>query len=362
MLTQKYRPKTFDDICGQSLTIETLRAVSRHPEKSPRVFIFHGSFGCGKTSSAQVLARALNCEDGAISKRPCGLCKVCKDDLDFVPFYREFDCAEVGNVDKIRALKDEFFLDTSVCKYRVIVLDETQLVSRQGQSALLKTLEEMAGNFFVVFSTTDVDKIIPTIRSRSVELVFMKVSEDDIVGNLKKIVSAEKLEIKEETLRRIALHSRGHVRNAVMTLDKMLMIGNEEEFLKGIHSSEVGIIKVLLSAKLGDRPRLEEAIASVCAHPLDLVRTDYFEVLRKAIQGFVIGSVDGVSKSAYEALVEHYQQDLFKLLSYSTAGWALNTFRSDLMLQAFFWSLLSIFESASDRNEKSLLDRARKIQ
>jgi len=362
-LTNQYRPKTFSQIAGQETNNEVLRAVVKDPARAPRSFIFHGQFGTGKTTSSRVLAKALNCDQ--MGSDPCGLCKCCQENDSQSPFYQEYDCSDVGSVDAIRVIRDDLFATSTIAKWMVRVFDEFHLASRQAQSALLKTLEELPGNNFIVFCTTDLDKILPTIRSRSIELNFSKVPIPAIKQVLSNICENEGEQIPEEVLNRIASISRGHVRNAVMTLGGYLLMDNKQAFLDSLRSSELDCINLLLSARHGDKENFEQAVLTVCSHVLDTVREDFYLVLSHAISALSTGISNEIYGDQYKKIADEFGLDLFKLLKYSCDNWASNTFSSDVTLQAFLWSVFYTVSKSRPNTglqggqSSSLLNRAR---
>lgn len=180
MLTQEYRPKTFRDIEGQALPKKILKAIVKNPKDAPRSLIFHGKYGTGKSSMARVFARALNCEKPGVEI--CMSCTVCEEDIEISPYYREYDSAVMGSKSKLENIKDEFHYSVSN-GWRVINLEEIQVSSKKAQSVLLRTLEEITSDTFVVFCTTELDKVLDTIRSRSLEIEFKGVDKDYIKRN-----------------------------------------------------------------------------------------------------------------------------------------------------------------------------------
>ena len=221
MITREFRPKNFDEMAGQDINKRILQSIINNPLNAPKVIIMQGSYGSGKTSSARIFARALNCDS---SKKPCGKCSSCLEPLETAVYYSEYDSAVVGSVDKIRDLRDTFFYTMS-SGYKVIVFDEVQLSSKQAQSALLKVLEESPRRLFYVLATTDVEKVLPTIRSRSIELRYETVKEPEIIKNLKTISEHKSQPVSDDILLTIARKSKGHMRDAHMFLDQYYMIG-----------------------------------------------------------------------------------------------------------------------------------------
>ena len=170
MITQEARPNRFEEVAGQELVKDLLRAIVKNPQSAPKSLILQGEYGTGKTTCARILARALNCPYSSKGDA-CGECEFCNTNIENTIYYEEFDSALIGNVSDIKDLRDTFYFDKAL-GYKVIVLDEAQLMTPQAQSALLKVLEESITNIFFVLCTTHIDKILPTIRSRSLKLRF----------------------------------------------------------------------------------------------------------------------------------------------------------------------------------------------
>lgn len=234
MLTLEYRPKTFRDMAGQDLVRKALMHIVKDPENAPRTLLLCGKFGTGKTTSARIFARALNCPNQLPNGDACGRedCPICSTDIQDSMFYDEYDSAIVGKAESIRELRNTFYFGYNK-GYKVIVLDEIHLVSKTAQGALLKALEEPESNVFFLLCTTDPEKLLNTIVSRSFILNFEGVPEQDIINHLKKIIeSRDPIGIPEDQveqhLKSIALRSNGHMRNAMMLLDNLYLL--KEDF------------------------------------------------------------------------------------------------------------------------------------
>ena len=245
MLTQKCRPRTFKEVAGHRNVVETLKCIAKSPVNAPKTIILQGEFGTGKTTCARILARALNCKN-QVNGEPCGNCPVCNCDLDVSPFYAEYDSAIVGGVDQIRDLRETFYYNSDT-GYRVIVLDECHLISKAAQAALLKVFEETKGNIFFLLCTTDAQLLLPTIRSRSLELRFNLIPDVYLKQNLKDIAEKEHIEIDDETLNLIVSRSEGHARNAQMLLDRYQLLG--EVFKESVKTSKDDFAKLFKLCK-----------------------------------------------------------------------------------------------------------------
>lgn len=298
------------------------------------------------TTSARLLARALNCE--AKNNKPCMKCSNCTEPLESSMFYQEYDSSVVGNVDNIRELRDSFSYGTED-GYKVIVFDESHLVSKQASSALLKVIEESPKNTFFVFCTTDIDKMLPTIRSRSIELNFTTVSEDIVVKNLKSIAKNNNLDIPEEDLRLIAVKSKGHMRNAHMLLDQYLMIGRED-FLETVKSSRQYFLQFFLSLAKKDRMMMYDAIKRLISFPLADLFVDY--------QQTVLSLAENMTEVANDEdvlpVVDAFGSDIAKLIKILLSDWVLESFNSDINFQS---ALLCLFQMYSGQMGKTQITK-----
>ena len=198
LITQSARPRTLKDVAGQDIVKQALRSIVKSPKTSPRVLILHGTYGIGKTSIARAFARAINCKN-PVDGDACGECEICLSKIEDTQYYDEYDSSIIGNVEDIKKLR-EFFDYNSEDGYRIIAIDEAHLISRQAQSALLKTFEEINSNVFFVLCTTEKEKLLPTIISRGFDLKLNPISESDMKENLKKLAEANEIEISDEVV------------------------------------------------------------------------------------------------------------------------------------------------------------------
>lgn len=357
MITNDFRPQTFRDIAGQDLNIRILKSIVKSPEDAPRSLIFQGEYGTGKTTSARVFARALNCDSNGTD--PCLKCPSCTVDLESSPFYYEYDAAVVGNVDEIRKLRDTFQYSMAG-GYRVIVFDEIHLASRQAQSALLKVIEEAPSRVFFIFATTEIDQIIPTIRSRSLELRYERVPVKDVIDNLKSVCNVKQVEVSDDILEMIALRSRGHMRNAHMYLDKYLMIG-EEDFRLSTRSAKEDFFDYFLALSKGDKQGVFNAISQLITHPLADLKVDFQQALLDLVEVAVEHKTGGEKEREIISLLG---ANTLKVIKQFMATWVLDSFESDLSFQACFLGMFQLVSnSINTRNNvrsNTLIDRAKK--
>jgi len=220
-LYRKWRPQTFEDIIGQKHITQTLiNAISLN--RISHAYIFSGPRGVGKTTTARILAKSLNCEKGP-TPYPCNKCERCiRITNGYSMDVMEIDGASNNGVDSIRELRNKVNFAPAEGRYKIYIIDEVHMLSQGAFNALLKTLEEPPLHVIFIFATTDPHKIPSTILSRCQWFNFRRISLADIVAKLKMIVKDEKLNIDDKTLNIIARSSTGSMRDAESALDQII--------------------------------------------------------------------------------------------------------------------------------------------
>ncbi len=225
-LYRRYRPKTFDEVVGQEMTITALKNQIKEGSVH-HAYIFSGTRGTGKTSVAKIFARAVNClsPEGA---NPCNECKVCRGILDESLFdVMEIDAASNNSVDDIREIREHVAYAPAVAKKKVYIIDEVHMLSKGAFNALLKILEEPPAHALFILATTEPEKIPATILSRAQRFTFFRLKEEEIEKELARILDLEKRSYTEEGLAVIAAHSDGSMRDSLSILDQVLSMGND---------------------------------------------------------------------------------------------------------------------------------------
>ncbi len=227
VLARKYRPQTFKEIYSQEHITQILANAIR-TNRIAHAYLFTGPRGVGKTSMARILAKSLNCLNGP-SESPCGVCHNCKEitastSTDVI----EIDGASNTGVDDVRDLQRELFYAPSQSLYKIYIIDEVHMLSKNAFNALLKTLEEPPENVIFIFATTEPHKVLPTIISRCQRFDFRRIPADGITARLREISKMEEIVIDDESLYLIARKSDGGMRDALSLLDQILSFAGGE--------------------------------------------------------------------------------------------------------------------------------------
>src|ERR1700758_2263056 len=228
-LYRRYRPATFAEVKGQDHVTEPLRQALRSG-RVHHAYLFSGPRGCGKTSSARILARSLNCEQGP-TPDPCGVCASCialapdgPGSIDVI----EIDAASHGGVDDARDLRERAFYAPVSGRFKIYIIDEAHMVTGGGFNALLKLVEEPPPHLKFVFATTEPDKVIPTIRSRTHHYPFRLVPPAVLRELLEQILAAEGASYQPQMLPLVVRAGAGSVRDSLSILDQLLAGAGEE--------------------------------------------------------------------------------------------------------------------------------------
>jgi len=220
VFARKYRPKNFDEIIGQGHITTTLKNAIAS-DRVAHAYLFSGPRGVGKTTTARILAKALNCEKGP-TFNPCDKCASCRDissgiSMDVI----EIDGASNRGIDEVRELRENVKFSPSHGRYKMYIIDEVHMLTQEAFNALLKTLEEPPAHVKFVFATTELRKVISTVASRCQRFDFRRVALNDIVSKLKYIAKKESVEIDEEAMSLIARQADGSLRDAESILDQL---------------------------------------------------------------------------------------------------------------------------------------------
>jgi DNA polymerase-3 subunit gamma/tau len=230
VLYRKYRPQTFGEIAGQEHVTKTIQNEIKSGHVA-HAYLFSGPRGCGKTTTARVIAKAVNClnrkENGA---EPCNQCANCLEisagrAIDLI----EIDAASHRGIDDIRELREGVKFAPTKLKYKVFIIDECHQLSKDAANALLKTLEEPPAHAIFILATTELHKILPTILSRCQRFDFRKLSLPELVARLQKLADNEKIKIEKTALELVALSAGGSVRDSESLLGQVLISAKDKK-------------------------------------------------------------------------------------------------------------------------------------
>ncbi|MGD9958581.1 DNA polymerase III subunit gamma and tau [Nocardioides sp.] len=287
-LYRRYRPETFAEVIGQDHVTEPLRAALAN-NRVNHAYLFSGPRGCGKTTSARILARALNCERAPVAD-PCGECESCQDlarggpgSIDVI----EIDAASHGGVDDARDLREKAFFSPVKSRYKVYIIDEAHMVSTQGFNALLKLVEEPPPHLRFIFATTEPEKVLPTIRSRTHHYPFRLIPPRLLSAYLSELCEQEGVSIEPAALPLVVRAGAGSARDTLSVLDQLLGGAGPE-----------GVTHILATGLLGYTP--------------DSLLDEVVDAFAASDGGAVFGVVDKVIETGQDP--RRFTEDLLRRL------------------------------------------------
>src|SRR5580658_9196292 len=229
VLARRYRSTTFDDVIGQDHVAQTLKKAIASG-RIAHAYLFCGTRGVGKTSMARILAKSLNCLNSpGPTTQPCGQCDSCQaiargDDIDVI----EIDAASNTGVDNVREVIENSQYRPARSRFKIYIIDEAHMLSKQAFNALLKTLEEPPSHVKFILATTEAEKLLPTILSRCQRYDFRNIPTREIAGHLADLCKREKVKADEDALLLVAKAGAGSMRDSLSLLDRLLSVGEKK--------------------------------------------------------------------------------------------------------------------------------------
>ena len=346
-LYQKYRPQTFEDIKGQDHIVKTLLSALKH-NKVANAYIFAGPRGVGKTSTARVFAKALNCLKSNIN--PCNECENCKEITQGIfPDVIEIDAASNRGIDQIRELRENVKYAPLKGRKKVYIIDEFHMLTKEAFNALLKTLEEPPSHVVFILATTELDKIPATILSRCQKFIFRKLSIEEILEILEDICKKENVKYEKEALELIAKLSEGCIRDAESLLEQAILLTE----------GNLSVDKLKTYLSLFTHEDIEELLKLSLSSDLESLREklNKYESLGYSSENLIKAILNYVSEKFKKEDFEKFSQDIlliiFETFSKAYKDLASHPYPYDLIYFTFvkisyFNDLISVKEFLSN--------------
>ena len=317
VLALKYRPRNFQELIGQDIVVETI-TNSIKLNKIPNAYLFTGIRGVGKTTTARIVAKSLNCKNGIKNLCTDNMCEHCEEitnsnHLDVL----EMDAASKTGIDDIRELIESSKYNPTSAKYKIIILDEVHMLSKQAFNGLLKTLEEPPPHLKFIFATTEVKKIPITIVSRCQRFDLHRVSVKELLENLKKISKNENGKVTEKALVLISKAAEGSVRDSLSLLDRALVSQNiageeiDEKFIRKMlgMADRSKILNLVNFIFLGDQNKSTSLLREMISEGIEpeIFLNDFLEIVYFIQQNKNIGNIDSdltISESEHSVIAK----------------------------------------------------------
>ena len=263
VIARKWRPVSFEDVVAQDHIVTTLKNAILN-NRIAHAYLFTGSRGVGKTSTARIFARALNCVNGPTTT-PCGVCQMCEEIIQGNCMdVMEIDGASNRGIDQIRELRESVKFVPSQGTFKIYIIDEVHMLTKEAFNALLKTLEEPPSHVVFIFATTEPHRMLPTILSRCQRFDFRRISQSQIAGQLKKIAQADNLEVEQKVIDAIARAGDGSMRDAQSMFDQIISFSGDKISFDQV-SQILGVYDIAFFTKLTDFAYNKDISSGICS-------------------------------------------------------------------------------------------------
>lgn len=368
-LYRKWRPSVFEDVVGQNHIVETLKNQI-NTNKIAHAYLFCGSRGTGKTSTAKIFSRAVNCEH-PVNGNPCNECSACKGILNNSIFdVIEIDGASNNKVDDIRNIRDEVVYPPADVRYKVYIIDEVHMLTTEAFNALLKTLEEPPQYIIFILATTEFHKIPATIISRCQKFDFKRITYNDTASRIKKVAESDNINVTESAVRLLAKAADGSLRDGLSKLDQCLALGLERidyrDVAEIIGASDPEFLSdfcdAIIDEKLGQALKLLDDGINMGIDPLRLY-TDVIDYFRDLMMIKTSGDYSLIINSEEEVLKKYDEQcakltlsRILKIIEVLFEGQNISKYSTSPKL-SFETSLLKIASKNTNTDIEALLER-----
>ncbi|MBR4893370.1 MAG: DNA polymerase III subunit gamma/tau [Clostridia bacterium] len=373
-LYRKWRPSVFEDVVGQDHIVDTLKNQI-NTNKIAHAYLFCGSRGTGKTSTAKIFSRAVNCEH-PVNGNPCNECDTCLGIINNSIFdVIEIDGASNNKVDDIRNIRDEVVYPPANCKYKVYIIDEVHMLTTEAFNALLKTLEEPPQYVIFILATTEFHKIPATIISRCQKFDFKRITYNDTAKRIRKVAMADNIDVTESAVKLIAKAADGSLRDGLSKLDQCLALGltkiDYKDVANIIGASDPEFLSkfcdAIIDEKIGDSYKLLDDGVNMGIDPLRLF-TDVIDYFRDLMMiktsndySLIINNEEEVIKKYNEQCSKLTISRLLKIIENLFEAQNNSKYLASPKL-AFETALLKIASKNTSTDIETLLDRLEKLE
>ena len=352
VLARKYRPQNFNELVGQEVLVRTLSNAIKN-NRLHHAYILNGIRGVGKTTTARIIAKTINCLDEAsrLVGKACGVCKNCVAiSMSHHQDVFEIDGASRNGIEGVREIIDSIAYSPVEARYKIYIIDEFHMMSESAFNALLKTLEEPPINVKFIFATTEIREVPQTILSRCQRFDLRRLDEKEIFEHLKNILKKENFEADDQALNLIAKASEGSVRDSLSILDQALASNNHDKFLA------TEIIEKMLG--LSDRFKIIELLENLLKGDFIVAQKKFSEIYATSsdIRQIANDLLELIHKISSIKLIKNYEIDAYSKMQFDKLSFIANNVEISNLIRV--WQLISksIYEISTSSSAKMVFE------